>query len=165
MKHKLLGLALPIAAALVANSADAARHYPTSGVACEAITGQQGCLDRAQYGIHNTCGFQVTVECPVSPSLNTSGQPIVSIFGLTGYDRSASTDVNCDLQRIDGNGNITYTANLKTTGSAAGAQGPVVSPNTIVQGAWRLRCAMPAVSSGNFSHLVSYSMITNETMF
>jgi hypothetical protein len=166
MKHKLLGMVLPLAIALVPSSADASRHYSTSGVACEgAFAGQQSCLTRNQYGIQNICGSEVTVECPVNPSVNTAGQPVVSFFGFQGYDRNPSTDVNCDLQRIDANGGITYTANIKTSGSAAGTQGLLISPNTIVQGVWRLRCAMPAVSSGNFSHLVSYGMVTNETMF
>jgi len=168
MKHKLLGVVLPLAVALVASSADASRNYSTSGVACSAaipIQSQLLCLERNQYGIQNHCASPVTVECPINPSFNSAGQPVVSAFGFSGYDRSASSDVNCDLQRIDANATITYTANLTTTGSGAAVQGPLIAPNTIVQGVWRLRCALPAISGTNFSHLVSYGMVTNETLF
>lgn len=164
MTQKMLVIALPLVVALASASAAASRVYPHSGVGCVQAVGSQNSIDRTQYGVHNTSSSSaVTVECPVNPSYVSSAQPVVSIFGVQAYDRNPSADVSCDLQRVDGNGNVSYTTNLHTSNSGAGVQGLVVSPSgVIVSGTWRLRCSVPAAVSGNFSHVTSYSMITSE---
>lgn len=167
MKQKLLVVGLPLVIALASAPADAAkRAYEQSGVGCIQAFGSENSIDRTQYGVHNTSSTAaVTVECPVNISEITSAAQTISVFGVTAYDRSPSADVNCDIQRLDGNGNVSFTANLKTTGSGAAAQGLTVSPNSVlIQGTWRLRCSLPAtvVGGGGFNHLVQYGMITNE---
>lgn len=162
MKHKLFAVVLPVAVALVANSANAARYYTFSGVGCES-TSNQNCVDRGQYGINNTCPSPVSVECPVNVMTASSGAPTVSSFSFVGYDRSDASDLECDIQRVDALGNIGYTAHLKTAGNQIPSQNPIVTPGggVGVLGYWRLRCTLPAPSA-NASHLTSFTMATTQ---
>jgi len=168
MKYKLLIAALPFAAAL-APSADAAafvqRSFTFSGVACQPtrFANASNCLERDQFGVQNSCGFDVSVECPVNLSFDIG---TATSLNLQAYDRNPATDVECDLQRVDANGNPTFSTHIKTNGSGPGVQslfnGGIGSP--LLAGAWRLRCNLPAVSGGAISHLVSYelSLLTNQ---
>jgi hypothetical protein len=164
MKHKLLVAALPVAIALASASAsaDAGTKFSYSGIGCQSAVGaQSSCLDRTQYGTHNTCGFDVILECPVDTSFVMG---TATAFGMQAYDRNSSTDVNCDLQQVDASGNISFTANIKTSASGAGVMSPFLgSLGPLLGGAWRLRCTLPAVTGGGFSHLVSYMLNNNQS--
>lgn len=167
MKQKLLIGALSLGVVFASASADA-RVFSYSGVGCIQASGSQNSLDRTQYGVHNTStSSSVSVECPVD--ISTINSPSLTIFGIQAYDRNsgsdADDDVICDLHRIDGNGNVTFTSRLKTSGSAAGPQGRTVTPSGVFAGAtWRLRCSIPAAVNAlnSFSHVVSYGFHTSE---
>ena len=127
MKQKLLIVSFSLMGALASASADAAdRYFPHSGVQCQQADHlANNITDRTQYGIHNTSLTDgVTVECPLNTSELASNDLVLG-FGIQAYDRSSSADLSCDVQRIDGNGNVTYTANLTTSGSGSGGlKGP-----------------------------------------
>jgi len=133
------------------------------GTVSDALTNT---IERTQYGVHNTSTTSpVTVECPLNVSYFGSNSPSVSGFSIKAYDRNPSSDVNCNMQRIDGNGNVSYTAALTTSNSGAGVQDVSVLPTGVtILGTWRLRCSIPATVSGGggFNHLVSYSISVNE---
>lgn len=168
MKYKLLVAAFPVAMALASPSANASL-YLYSGVGCGATAAAQSCLERSQYGVHNTCSVAVDVECPVDvvfPGTATTGT--ATSITLQAYDRNAAAnaDVSCNLERIDANGNPTFTMNIKTSGGGAGAglQSPLVNLGSplLIGAAWRLRCTLPGASGGWFSHVVSYKLNTNQ---
>jgi hypothetical protein len=171
MKYKLLVVGLPLMLALASASADAApRFFAHSGVQCQqADHVANNIIDRTQYGIHNTSLTDgVTVECPINVSWPSPSNRQVTSIAMSAYDRnpSPSIDVSCDAQRIDGNGNVTYTTNLRTSGSGAGVQSVIINPSGTVfaESIWRLRCWLPPATSGNnFSHLVYYSLAFNDT--
>jgi len=168
MKQKLLVVALPLVVALASPSADAAlRSFEHSGVQCQQADHLASSItDRTQFGIHNTSLTDgVTVECPLNTSPLGSNAP-VSTIGIDAYDRSPSADISCDVQRITGTGNISYTIHLQTNLSQSAVQGLAVAPSgVIIDGTWRLRCWIPpAPSAGWFNHIVSYGMVYNELL-
>lgn len=104
MKHKLLAAVLPATIALASTSAKA-EVLAYSGAGCQPTAAAQSCVDRTQYGTHNTCSFDIVLECPIDISFK-SGTSLANVtgtvttFAMQAYDRSASADVSCDLQRV-----------------------------------------------------------------
>lgn len=164
MKQKLLITALPLVVALASASASANRMHDQSGVGCISASGTMTNLERSQYGVHNPSSTDgLTVECPVFADAPSTGAPTATVFGIDAYDRNSSLDVSCDLQRTAGNGNVTYTTHLQTSGSSAAVQGLTVLPNVSSLGIWHLRCWLPQATSDGFSHVVNYGLVTTDS--
>lgn len=160
MKTSLL-LALPFGLALLAAPASA-RTYVYSGVTCQAaFPGQVGCIENTQFGVHNVCGTIVPVECPLDSGFPGVG-PNVTFVSFTGYDRSTLSDVSCQVQKVNSDGGVLFTSTIATTGSAAGSQLRTTFPGVSQNGFWRMRCNLPAVQGGQFSHVTTISMLTGE---
>ena len=159
MKRMLIGATLSLGLALVASQASA-RSYQFHGSVCAPIAGAQDCVDYTQFGVHNICPSPVTVECPL-PISWVSSTPNVFQTYFVGYDRSTLTNLDCTLQKTDINGGVLYSATLSVTST-----GPSIKtffPNVSQQSVWRLRCTIPGVQGGQFSHLASMFVGTNES--
>jgi hypothetical protein len=156
---KLLLAALPIALALPASQAFG-RTFVIPGTVCQPIPSSAGCIDYTQFGVHNTCGSTATVECPMASSY--VGSPSVYQAYFVAYDRNTSTNVSCTLQRSDYTGAVLYSATLSTSGSSASAMIRTFFPNVPQSAFWRMRCTIPAVQSGQVSHITNLLLGTTE---
>jgi hypothetical protein len=160
MKRSLL-LALPFGLALLSAPASA-RTYMYPGAVCQAaLPSQVGCIENTQFGVHNVCGSIATVECPLDSGFLGLGAT-VSFVSFTGYDRSTLSNVSCQVQKVNSDGGVLFTSTISTTGSGAGSQLLSTFPNISENGFWRMRCSIPAVQAGQFSHVATLSMLTGE---
>jgi hypothetical protein len=161
MKTSLL-LALPLGLTLLSAPASA-RFYVYSGVGCRAaVPSQVGCIESSQFGVQNACSSPVAVECPLDAGSGVD-DPIVTFVSFTGYDRSTVADVSCQVQKVSADGSLLFGKTIKTEPvNGTGAQQPITFPNIGQSGSWRMRCSIPGVQAGQFSHVTSMSMLTSE---
>ena len=165
INRTLLTAILPFAVALAATSADAAgKTMLMSGVTCQAATGTQGtCLDGSVFGVNNVCATDVAVDCPIVAPFETGAATTVGSFGINAFDRSSSSDVSCDVQKLASDGSVLYTKNLKTSGNSLPLQSQSFTPtplSTLVSGTWKMRCIIPGVTGSGVSHVSTYSFAT-----
>ena len=160
MKKLLLAAMLPAALGLAAPVSARTFYYP--GTVCQPTAGAGTCIDFDQYGAHNNCSTAVSVECALP--ITTSGSPSVWQMYYTGYDRSTTANVNCQLQKTTAEGNVTYSTNVNTSngGLNSGAQFPIAFPNVPADGFWRLRCSIPGLNAGQASHVTNLLLSTSE---
>lgn len=160
--NKIIGAIVPLCFALVSSQA-VARTFVTPQTVCQPTSGFTGCINYDQFGAHNTCGVVATVECPLPISYPVA-TPTVNTVGVFSYDRSTTTNVSCTLQRTDFAGNVLYTSTQSTAGGGpgTGVQTNTFSPAVSASGYWRLRCSVPAVNAGNFSHISNVYVQTSE---
>jgi len=165
MKYLALSaLVLPLGLALTSSDALASRSFRYPGAVCQPVQGSAGCVEYSQYGVHNTCGSTATVECALPIDTTTSTIINVDYWSLALYDRNTSTNVSCTLNKVYIDGSIQYTTTLTSSGSSASNIYLTVGPGLAQNGnyTWRARCTIPAVQSGNFSHIVMTQLLTTE---
>jgi hypothetical protein len=156
---KLIAATLPIGLALASSQALGRTHINT-GTVCQPIAGST-CITYSQHGVGNNCSSEQTVECPLVHSFG--GAPTTTQVYYVGYDRHSTANISCALQRTDSDGNVLFTSTKNTSGEAIASKMVVWLNLNQPQGFWwRLRCAIPAVEAGEFSHLTSIVMLTNE---
>jgi len=144
-----------------------ARTYTIHGTICRPIPANLSAAEYDQFGVHNISNATLTIECPLPLSYHEGGTaPAVTSVQTTVYDRSTTADVGCVLEHVNLNGAVLMSLFNKTFGLGPGT-GSVDLPFTPDPGAdtsglWRLRCTIPAVESGAFSHVVSAIVQTAE---
>jgi len=103
----------------------------------------------------------VNVECPLSISDSSSNLAAARVYI---YDRNTTADVSCTQQKTDEGGTAIYSNYQQTFGSQAGlytvTYASPVSP-VAFGGWWRFACSIPAVESGQFSHIASFVISSN----
>jgi hypothetical protein len=173
MKRRLTMLLLLAGSAMISADAFAATNiqWTYHGSVCRPTLSSSGCVEYSQYGIHNVCrGASVTVFCPLDLRLGGSGTvTFPNHIAVTGYDRSTSSDVSCDLQNTDANGNLlSSTISGHSTGGGPGT-GPTSIlnadiPTPISQYTWYLRCSLPATpDSVWFSHITTIGLTVTDS--
>ena len=156
---KLLAAVLPLGLALASSSADARTHVAT-GAECQPETGST-CIQFTQFGAHNICTTTQGLECPITHSY--VGSQTITQFYFIGYDRHSSQNVSCTIRRTDGAGNILFSSSKNTTGESATSQLIVwLNLNQTQSAWWNMRCTLPPVEAGEFSHLSSFVTLTTE---
>lgn len=146
---------------LFASSASARLNtYPQT--LCQPLLGSLSCIEYSQYGVHNVCTGTATVECPLPTSKPSSGSINVTQAAVFAYDRNTSTNVSCSVQRTDYQGSLLYSTTLSTSGSGSGVQAKYATFTQSHDGYWRMRCSIPAVQSGNLSHVANAYLQTSE---
>ena len=152
--RKLIKAVLPfatLATAFAASQADASTHlYP--GVECQPIAGST-CISYDNYGVRNNCSSAQMVDCPLSAS--SPGSTLSQATAIV-YDRHSSDNVSCSLQISNLYGDLLYNVSRVTSGENSSHM--VLSWLSVNQtfGFTRLRCSIPAVESGEYSHVVGY---------
>jgi hypothetical protein len=167
MKAKLIVPALSLGLALVSSQASARTfHYPASE--CVPVSGSAACVDYGQWGVGSICSTAVTVECalPITYIDNTQNVSQVTYFG---YDRNSTSGANltCTLQKRDSDGTVmnSWTLGMSTpTSAAAGVLTKnFPAPNVLQNRFWSMRCTIPGVQAGQFSHLTNFLLVSNDS--
>lgn len=157
--RKMFAAVLPLGLALVASSADA-KTWVDMGQDCQPEFGST-CINYSQFGAHNVCSTTQNLECPVTHIFG--GSPTITQFYFTAYDRHSTQNVTCTIRRTDGGGNILFSSSKNTINEGAGVQTITwLNLNQTQNAWWSMRCSLPPVEAGEFSHLTSYVMLTNE---
>jgi len=105
------------------------------------------------FGIRNGGSAALDVSCPAV----TRGA--VHSVSVTGYDRSPTDDLRCQIAMINSGGQIVFSANVSTTGFATAPITATASVPSINAGLV-LRCSIPAANAQNGqSHVTSYTVL------
>ncbi len=166
---KTLTLVAMILASATVSSTASARNYTIHGTICRPEPASLGNAEYDQYGVHNTSTTTtITVECPLPLAYPESGPPpLVNEVDLRSIPGTASQDVECAVEQVDADGNIRGLLINRTFRQGPGS-GPIVlpiGPGPILKdatGMLRLRCTIPPVDSGWFSHVTSIFVQTSE---
>jgi hypothetical protein len=105
------------------------------------------------FGIHNlSTNSAMSVDCSA-----VIGAPVHSV-SFTGYDRSPTDDVRCQVALLNSAGQIVFSANVSTTGFSAGPMTATASVPGISAGLV-LECSIPAFNAQNgASHITTYTV-------
>ena len=154
-----------VASALISSKASA-RIFTFHGTVCQPINGSIFGAEYTQFGVHNVSGAPITVECPFPLTGPTGSTPTITGASTFAYDRSTTADVSCDLQKVAFDGSLVLSINAHTTGGGPGSgfQGMsyAIPAGTLESGYWRIRCTIPAVQSGAFSHVTATFVTDSE---
>ena len=154
--------AAALSTVLIASPAFAGPATYLPGTVCQPITGATAnCVEYTQYGVHNTCSTNITVECPL-PITSNSPAPSAWFAQYFAYDRSTVDNVSCTIQKTDSSGNVTFQSTANTSGGGAGSavQSQIFTlTSQSFDSWWRFRCSLPGnQTAGWFSHLTSITI-------
>jgi hypothetical protein len=91
-------------------------------------------------------------------------RPTVLSVTMSAFDRSSGDDVSCDLHRTDHAGTDLATAPAQTTNSQTGVYDKTFNLSSGVPAvdSWWASCNIPGMTTGGFSHLVSFKVTTSD---
>jgi hypothetical protein len=164
---KTLAFVALILASAALSSTASARNYSIHAGICRPEPASLGTAEYDQYGVHNTSTTaKLTVECPLPLAYPESGPPpLVNEVDITVYTRNSVDNVECALEQVDIYGNILGLLINRTFNQGPGS-GPIVLPiqpyAQDASGMWRVRCTIPTVEAGWFSHVTSIFVQTSE---